>query len=196
MATERAAWLERRFGATVEWLAFDLHPEYPPAGIPRADLVARYGEAAMRSTATMFNQAGFPYNPNPDVVPNTRLALELAEAARSVGLHAPFHTRVMEAYWDEARNIADPDELRAIADEVGLEPELVEQALEERAFGHVVDAATQAAHQAGINAVPAFVFDRRVLVLGAQPHEVLEAAVEQAAAAGPDDDDEPEDDPR
>ena len=28
----------------VEWLAFDLHPEYPPEGIPRADLVARYGE--------------------------------------------------------------------------------------------------------------------------------------------------------
>ena len=30
---ERAAWLERRFGASVEWLAFDLHPEYPPEGI-------------------------------------------------------------------------------------------------------------------------------------------------------------------
>ena len=37
------------------------------------------------------------------------------------------------------------------------------------------------AHQSGINAVPAFVVDRRVLVLGAQPHEALEAAIEQAA---------------
>ncbi len=41
------------------------------------------------------------------------------------------------------------------------------------------------AHQAGINAVPAFVVDRRVLVLGAQPHEALEAAIEQAAAPPP-----------
>jgi predicted DsbA family dithiol-disulfide isomerase len=187
---ERAAWLERRFGATVEWLAFDLHPEYPPQGIPRADLVARYGERAMQSTAAMFGEAGFPYNPNPDVVPNSRRALELAEAARSVGLHAPFHARAMEAYWDEAQDLSDPEVLRALAAEVGLEEALVDEALEERAFAPAVDGATRAAHQAGINAVPAFVVDRRVLVLGAQPHEVLEAAVEQAAEVGPEDDDE------
>lgn len=29
VALERAAWLERRYGAEVEWLPFDLHPEYP-----------------------------------------------------------------------------------------------------------------------------------------------------------------------
>ena len=34
---ERAAWLERRFGAAIEWLPFDLHPEYPREGIPIDD---------------------------------------------------------------------------------------------------------------------------------------------------------------
>ena len=147
----------------------------------------------MSSTAAMFHEAGFPYNPNPDVVPNSRLALELAEAARSVGRHAEFHARAMEAYWDEAQNLSDADVLRALAADVALEPALVAQALEDRAFAPLVDASTRAAHQAGINAVPAFVVDRRVLVLGAQPHEVLEAAVEQAAAAGPDDEADPDD---
>ena len=43
-AEERAEWLRREAGAEVEWLPFDLHPEYPAQGIPRADLLARYGE--------------------------------------------------------------------------------------------------------------------------------------------------------
>ena len=88
----------------------------------------------------------------------------------------------MNAYWEQSRDIGDPEELRAIAAEVGLEPERVEAALVGRAYTEAVDTATAMAHQAGINAVPAFVVDRRVLVLGAQPHEALEAAIEQAAA--------------
>jgi len=27
----------------VTWLPFDLHPEYPPEGLPREQLLARYG---------------------------------------------------------------------------------------------------------------------------------------------------------
>ena len=88
----------------------------------------------------------------------------------------------MNAYWEQSRDIGDPDELRAIAAQVGIEPARVEAALVDRAYGEAVDASTAMAHQAGINAVPAFVVDRRVLVLGAQPHEALEAAIEQAAS--------------
>ena len=33
----------------------------------------------------------------------------------------------------------------------------------------------------GIGGVPAFVFDQRLLVSGAQPHEVMEKALEQVA---------------
>jgi predicted DsbA family dithiol-disulfide isomerase len=87
----------------------------------------------------------------------------------------------MNAYWEQSRDIGDPEELRAIAADVGIEPERVEAALVERVYAQAVDTSTAMAHQAGINAVPAFVADRRVLVLGAQPHEALEAAIQQAA---------------
>jgi predicted DsbA family dithiol-disulfide isomerase len=170
----------------VEWLAFDLHPEYPPEGIPRAELLARYGDEMGERMTAMFAAAGLVYAPNPDVVPNSRLALELAEAAREAGVHPAYHQRTMTAYWEEGRDIGDADELLAIAEEVGLDDELTERALVQRAWGPVVDASTSAAHRAGINAVPAFVFDRRLLVLGAQPHEVLAAAVDEAAALPPD----------
>ena len=36
--------MEERHGATVTWLPFDLHPEYPPEGRPRSELRRRFGE--------------------------------------------------------------------------------------------------------------------------------------------------------
>jgi len=33
----------REFDADIVWLPFDLHPEYPPEGIPRDELRRRYG---------------------------------------------------------------------------------------------------------------------------------------------------------
>jgi predicted DsbA family dithiol-disulfide isomerase len=128
----------------------------------------------------MFAASGYDYNPHPEIVPNTRLALEIGEAARSEDRHPAFHDAVMDAYWRDARDIGDVAELRAIAGEVGLTPAVVEAAIAERAFADAVDGSSTWAQQAGINAVPAFVFDSRVLVLGAQPHEVLAQAAEQA----------------
>ncbi|MGZ8716287.1 MAG: hypothetical protein ACXWYO_04175, partial [Gaiellaceae bacterium] len=66
-----------RFGAEITWLSYDLHPEYPPEGIARAELQARYGEAMHDRLKAQFAQQGLTYNPPPDVVPNTRLAQRL-----------------------------------------------------------------------------------------------------------------------
>ena len=70
--------------AAVEWLPFDLHPEYPAQGIPRADLLARYGERFTQTVKDMAAEAGMTYNPHPQVVPRSRAALELAEAVTRV----------------------------------------------------------------------------------------------------------------
>src|SRR5437867_6479298 len=113
--------MRERFRATVEWLPFDLHPEYPTEGIPRAQLVARYGPQGMERTRAFFEQHGLKYNPNPEIVPNSMRALRLTEHARSQGKHGPFHDRVMDAYWAEGLNIGDPDVLRTLAADVGLE---------------------------------------------------------------------------
>src|SRR5690606_18867610 len=100
--------------------------------------------------------AGLTYAPHPEVVPNSRLALELGEAAREAGVHRAYHLRTMTAYWEEGRDIGDADELLAIAEESGVPMELAERALVARAWSEVVDASTAAAQRAGINAVPAF----------------------------------------
>ena len=179
MALERAAWLEREHGATVEWLPFDLHPEYPPEGIPREELHRRYPEDVHERTRQMVEASGLEYNPPPDVVPNSRLALELTELAREKGLHEPVHTRLMHAYWSEGRNIGDTETLLALVAEVGIAREDALAALADRRYAARVDASTTQAQQAGIHAIPAFVLEGRLLLLGAQPHEIFERALEQ-----------------
>jgi predicted DsbA family dithiol-disulfide isomerase len=129
----------------------------------------------------MFEANGLVYNPHPDVVPNTMKALRVTELARDRELHRPVHDRLMDAYWDEARNIGDPEELRALAVEAGLDPADVDDVLAGDAYGDRVLASTAEAQSIGITGIPAFALDGRLLILGAQPREVFEQAFAQLA---------------
>ena len=171
-------------GAAVTWLPFDLHPEYPPDGLPREQLLARYGGEAMTERMTrFFAERGLEYNPHPGVVPNSRNALRLTELARDLGRHTQLHDRLMDAYWTEAKDIGDPDVLRAEATGVGLPADEVDEVLAGDRYRDRVEASTRDAYAVGANAVPAFVLDRRLLVLGAQPSDVFEQAFAQLEGA-------------
>jgi predicted DsbA family dithiol-disulfide isomerase len=128
-----------------------------------------------------FERAGLAYNPHPEVVPNSRLALRLTELARDRGLHEPVHDRLMDAYWAEGRNIGDPDTLRSLAVEAGLED--AEEVFESDAYEDRVLASTAQAQKLGIHAIPAFVLDSEMLILGAQPREVFERAFEKLGSS-------------
>jgi predicted DsbA family dithiol-disulfide isomerase len=118
-----------------------------------------------------------------EIVPNTRTALRLGELAREHDRHEPFHNRLMDAYWAEATNIGDPDELRRLAAEVGLPADEVERVLADPdAYLDLVQDSTRQAQSIGVNGIPGFLLDRRLLVLGAQPPEVFKRAFEQLAA--------------
>jgi predicted DsbA family dithiol-disulfide isomerase len=166
-----------RFGADVTWLPYDLHPEYPPEGIPRDELHARYGDAFHDRLKAQFDAHGLAYNPPRDVVPNTRDALRLTELARERGLGEQLHDRLMDAYWEEGRNIGDRDELRALAAEVGVDDP--DTAWEDDLYLQRVLGSSAQAQSIGVTGVPGFLIDRRLLVLGAQPRDVFEQAFER-----------------
>jgi predicted DsbA family dithiol-disulfide isomerase len=163
----------------VTWLPFDLHPEYPPDGIPREQLHARYGDAFHDRLKQSFEASGLVYNPPPDVVPNTMRALSVTELARDRGLHRPMHDRLMQAYWEEALDIGNPEVLRRVAAEVGLDEDAVAAAIEDGGLADRVRASTAQAQSLGVTGVPAFVLDNRLLVLGAQQRDVFEQALAQ-----------------
>ena len=128
-----------------------------------------------------FEQQGLTYNPPEDIIPNTRLAQQLTELARTRGLGPQMHDRLMDAYWAEARNIGDIDELRHLAAEMGIDDPDV--AWNDPVYVERVLASTEQAHSIGVTGVPGFLLDRRLLVLGAQPRELFEQAFAQLAAA-------------
>jgi predicted DsbA family dithiol-disulfide isomerase len=89
----------------------------------------------------------------------------------------------MQAMWEQERNVADPDVIRAVAIGVGLDAEAVDEAIASRRFRTVVQESTREAHAMGINAVPAFVLQERYLLLGAQPHDVFEQVIRENGLA-------------
>ena len=139
----------------------------------------------MTNVKEQIEASGYVYNPPPDVVPNSLKALELTELAREVGLHEAVHNRLMHAYWSEAANIADQDVLLGLCEEAGLDRTEAVEALAEKRFRDRVHAATREANKIGINAIPAFILDRRLLLVGAYPHEMFERAFEQLAETPP-----------
>jgi predicted DsbA family dithiol-disulfide isomerase len=167
-----ADWTKERFGAQVDWLPYDLHPEYPPEGVPR------HPERSERARQ-LFAAQGLAYDP-PERAPNTMKALRLTELARDRGLHEQFHDRLMDAYWTEAADLGDDDVLRELAAQVGLEG--ADEVLAGDAYRDRVLASTAQAQSIGITGIPGFLLDGRLLVLGAQPRELFERAFAQLAA--------------
>ena len=122
------------------------------------------------------------YAPAP-TLPNTLHALQVTELARDEGLHEPVHTRLMHAYWSEETNLGDDDVLLDLVAEVGLDRGEAAGVIADGRYADRVAASTEEANGHGIYAIPAFVLGGRLLVMGAQPEEVFEGAVEQLAAA-------------
>jgi predicted DsbA family dithiol-disulfide isomerase len=149
--------------------------------LPRPQLLARYGAGMTERMRETFARRGLDYNPNPDVVPNSMRALQLSELARDLGRHDEAHDRVMDAYWAEARDIGDPAVLRGLAAELALPEDDVEGVLAGDRYRDRIEHSTRQAVSIGANAVPAFLLDGRLLVLGAQPEAVFEQALAQLA---------------
>jgi predicted DsbA family dithiol-disulfide isomerase len=144
-------------------------------------LNARYGDAHTERLKASFAALGLVYNPPPEVVPNTMRALRLTELARDRELHQPFHDLLMEAYWERGTNIGDPAELVALGAEAGLDEAEVAEVVETDQYRDRVLASTRQAQSIGITGIPGFLLNRQLLILGAQPREVFERAVERPA---------------
>ena len=145
--------------------------------MPREALDRRYGPGIHERTRAAIEAAGLRYGP-PGRIPNSRRALAVTELARDRGLHEPVHTRLMHAYWSDGVDIGDVAVLLDLVAEAGVDRDEAAAVIAEGdGYTERVLASTRAAQLHGINAIPAFVLDDRLLVLGAQPHGTFEQAL-------------------
>lgn len=117
-------------------------------------------------------------NPGPFGI-DSRPALMGVKYAESAGAGNAFHNAVLQAYWQEAQPIDDPDVLAAIAVQAGLDEAAFRSALTDPLFAEEVDADIAQAAAYGLQGVPALVFDEKYLVPGAVPYATLVQVVEE-----------------
>jgi predicted DsbA family dithiol-disulfide isomerase len=117
----------------------------------------------------------------PDVVPNSRRALEASEYAREQGKHEAFHRTVFRKLYGEGQDIGQWEVLGAAATEVGLDPEAMEQETEAGKYRVAVGRQIAEAQRLGITGVPTFIFNDTYALVGAQPYEVFQEAMDWLA---------------
>ena len=114
-----------------------------------------------------------------DVIINSRRALGAAEFARERGVFDPMHRALFKAHWEGSGKLEDMEDLVRIGSSVGLDADELRTSIEEDRYAGVIDENRQIASSVGINAIPAHIFGRRYLVLGAQPYEALKEVVDR-----------------
>jgi predicted DsbA family dithiol-disulfide isomerase len=169
----------------VTWRPFELHPEAPVEGIPREVYFGRGRSAEMHSHMQSVAQSVGLEMQTRDVIINSRRALGAAEFAREHGKFDEIHHALFKAHWEAKGKLEQVDDLVRIGESGGLDGDELRKAIDEDRYAGVIDENRRLASSVGIDAIPAHVFGRRYLVLGAQPYEVLKEVVERVRAATP-----------
>ena len=171
---QRIEQLQQEFPVAVEWRPFQLHPETPKTG---AQLTGRLGSPerarAYRDNILMLaHESGLDMR-MPPVVANSHLALEAAEFARDHGGFDAFHRALFHAYFEEGRDLGDPEALCDIARGCGVDDQGLRQALADERYTARIDEVTRLAREDEVLSTPTFVFEGGFRLTGAQDYAVF-----------------------
>ena len=155
-------------------MPFELHPEIPPEGRPRNEVLpAAYMARAQEGVNRMAAAVGLQLSVHERLI-NSRPTLQAAEFAREQGRFDAMHHELLKAYWDEGHDVSDMAVLRDVATRTGVDVAGMEAAVRENRFGDYLDARRAEAEDLGINGIPAHVIADKYLVMGAQPYDLFE----------------------
>lgn len=166
--------MKRDYGVTIEWKAYELRSGLPAEGLPRTP---RSGEinGFPPHLIERAEEFGLQLKRSP-IVPNSRLALEVAEYAKEKEKFDQFHRAIFRAYWEEARNIGLRSVIREIVTGCGLDGDEVELVIDEGRYTQIVKAQSEQARLEGIMGIPAYVIGDYVIE-GVQPYQFFQRAV-------------------
>jgi predicted DsbA family dithiol-disulfide isomerase len=173
----------------VRWHPFQLNPDLPAAGIPRAEyLEAKFGATRAADiyarVRAVGESVGIAFDFDRIVrQPNTLDAHRLIAWAQQGGDADALVERLFRAYFLEGRFVGDRRELIAAAAASGLSENEARSVLDSDALTAEVEAESREAQQAGITGVPFFIFNGRTAVAGAHDPPMLLEAIAAARAA-------------
>lgn len=173
--------LKEEYNIDVEWRPFYLYWDIPLEGKELPEYVKRArangSEQRLEAIATSYRM-DFKSTAR---IYSTRLAHEATEYARENGKANEFHKTLFRKVYAEGQDPSQWAVLRASAEEVGLNPEEMQQLVESNKYTGYVEEQVRWAQQIGVTGVPTYVINDRYAVVGAQPYEVFKNALTQIA---------------
>jgi predicted DsbA family dithiol-disulfide isomerase len=115
----------------------------------------------------------------PPVQPRSRLPHEAAKWAATGSRFDEYNKAIFRAFFERGENIGDHEVLVKLAEQLQLDGEKLRRALTQHEFEAQVVADEREAAALGVNAVPAFVANRRVALSGVQSLATLQLLIER-----------------
>lgn len=163
--------LERELDLALEWRYYQIHGEYPDAGLPLGEALGPGLEkAAWQSIQYHFEQRRMGRILKPARISNTLKAQLATECARSQGLFREFQTAVYEAYFLKGKSIGTSEEVIEIGEIVGIDARHIRDAFNNLAYLRRIREDDQEARRNGVVGIPTLMVGGR-LALGAQSCE-------------------------
>ena len=163
----------------IQWHPFQLNPDMPPGGMDRrAYLEAKFGgqEGAVKAYMPVVEHAkaaGLEINfEGIKRTPNTLDAHRLIHWAGIENAQNAVVDALFAAYFQEGRDIGDPEVLADLADGVGMDASVVLRLLESDADRDDIARRDAEARKMGVTGVPTFIVAGKHAVPGAQPPEL------------------------
>jgi predicted DsbA family dithiol-disulfide isomerase len=171
----------------VVWRPFQLNPQLPREGMPRAQYVAaKFGGRADEIYARV---AGVGHSVGIDFAferiarqPNTIAAHQLIDLAREEAVQDQMVESLFRGYFLEGKDLTQVPILIELAQQAGIDGERARSLLDDDAQRQAVVEKDEEARELGVAGVPFFVFGGQIAVSGAQEPQVLARAFKQAAA--------------
>jgi predicted DsbA family dithiol-disulfide isomerase len=185
IGSRRLLRLNDTYDVKINWCGLEIHPDTPAEGMPieRLGYAPAQWRAMMDNLQVMAEAEGLTLQAH-DFTTNSRQALLLAEAAKQAGRERFYalHERLFSAFFSDGLNIGDADVLRNLAQECGLERDLVESAWQDPRYGQRLDINLRHAVELGVTGTPSYVFGTQVLVGAVAEAELRQAAAQLLAA--------------
>ena len=173
--------LKAEHDVDVEWRPFYLYFDTPPEGRELPEHVKRArAQGSEERLRQMAESYGMKFQ-SVQRIYNTRLAHEATEYARQHGKGNEFHKVVFRKVYADGQDPSQWDVLHAAAEEVGLDADAMQREVENETYMATVVDQVRWAYQIGVTGVPTYVINNRYGIVGAQPYEVFQNALEQIA---------------
>lgn len=159
-------------------MPFELRPYPSPTLRPEGEYLQT---AWTRSVYPIAERMGIEIRlPSVSPQPYTRLAFEGLEHAKDQGRGSQYNSAVMRAFFQQDRDIGNPDVLTALASDAGLNTVVFRADLEERRYAPRVGQLLRHAYEEEqVSGVPLMVIGMQRLQ-GVQPRGSIEAAISEA----------------